>query len=115
MEKVITISGKNYNMKASAMTQFLYKNDTGRSFLADLQKLTKMEDSIKEDLSSLDDLTELILKIAYTMAKQGDKTKITNYEDFLDGIDNLYDDTDWIFEVINLACSPLSRQLQKSQ
>ena len=30
-------------------------------------------------------------------------------------IDNLYDDTFWISEVLELACSPLSRQLQRNK
>ena len=38
-----------------------------------------------------------------------------NYEEFLKGIENLYDDQSWIEEVITLATSPLSRQLQTHQ
>ena len=40
---------------------------------------------------------------------------IKNYEEFLKGIENLYDDQSWIEEVITLATSPLSRQLQTHQ
>lgn len=112
MEKVITIANKNYNMKASALTQFLYKNETGRSFLKDIQELVEVKNKLNSDISTIDEVSELILKIAYVMTKQADKTKAPNFETFVDGIDNLYDDTDWIFQVIELACSPLSRQLQ---
>lgn len=38
MKKII-IDGKDYLMSSSALTQFSYKDETGRSFLNDLQKL----------------------------------------------------------------------------
>lgn len=117
MEKIIRISNKDYKMKASALTQFSYKNETGRSFLTDLQKLTELKD-IGEDFSSnieaLDNVSELILQVAYIMIREADKTQATNFEDFLGGIENLYDNTTWIQEVLELACSPLSRQLQNN-
>lgn len=118
MEKVITISGKNYQMKASALTQFLYKNDTGRSFISDLQKLssayTETGNDIEASIEAMDDITTILLKISYTMIKQANKEQVGTYDEFLDGIDNLYDDSNWIQEVIEFACSPISRQLQKN-
>lgn len=113
MEKIIRISTKDYKMKASALTQFAYKNETGRSFLNDLQTLTELKDNV--DMNALDNVTELVLKIAFIMVKEADKTQATNYEEFLGGIESLYDDTNWIQEVLELACSPLSRQLQTNQ
>jgi hypothetical protein len=117
MERIIRISNKDYRMKASAMTQFNYKNETGRSFLKDLQKLSAVNfDGLSEDesIDKLEDITELVLKVAYTMIKQADKNQVVNYEDFLDNIEDLYGNSDWINEVIELACSPLSGQLQKN-
>lgn len=117
MEKVITIANKNYQMKASALTQFSYKNFTGRSFLKDLQDLVKL-DSEKKDLGTeeLDEVTELLLKISYILVKESDKehntNQVTDYDSFLSSIDNLYDDEKWIYEVLELACTPLSGQLQ---
>lgn len=118
MEKNITISGKNYQMKASALTQFSYKNFTGRSFLNDLRSLIKLKDK-KEDsfvIDDLDEVTELILKIAFILVKESDKKNNTNqatdYDEFLGGIDNLYDEQTWIWEILELACTPISRQLQ---
>lgn len=110
MEKIIRISNKDYKMKASALTQFSYRNETGRSFLKDLQKLTDSKDL--ENVDTLDEITELVLKIAYVMIKEADKSQTTNYEDFLSGIESLYDNIDWINSVLELACSPLSGQLQ---
>lgn len=113
MEKIITISGKDYKMKASALTQFSYKNETGRSFLTDLQALTELKDTT--DINAIDDVSELVLRMAYIMAKEADKSQATNYESFLSGIDDLFSNTDWLQQVLELACSPLSRQLQTNQ
>lgn len=118
MERIIRISNKDYKMKSSALTQFSYRNETGRSFLNDLQKLTELKDlgdNVTNNLDALDGVSDLILKIAYIMTKEADKNQVSNYEDFLSGIDSLYDNTDWIQDVLELACSPLSRQLQKNQ
>lgn len=118
MEKIIRISNKDYKMKASALTQFSYKDETGRSFLSDLKSLTELKD-VGEDLSlnieTLDSVSNLILKIAYIMTREADKSQVPNFEEFLGGIENLYDNTDWIQEVLELACSPLSRQLQNNK
>ena len=99
-------------MKASALTQFAYRDETGRSFLNDLQELTKIQ---AEDITKLDDIIELILKISYTMIKQADKSQVVNYEDFLDKIDDMFSETQWITDVLELACSPLSRAVQNTQ
>lgn len=112
MERIIRICNKDYKMKASALTQFSYKNETGRSFLNDLQKISTMD---SQDMDSLEEMTELLLKIAYVMTKEADKTQITNYEEFLSNIESLYDNIDWINSVLELACSPLSGQLQTNK
>ena len=112
MEKIIRISNKDYKMKASALTQFSYRNETGRSFMKDLEKLTKIDG---KEIDVIDDVSELVLKMAYIMAKEADKSQVTNFEDFLSEIEDLYSDTNWLQEVLMLACSPLSRQLQTNQ
>ncbi len=118
MERIIRISNKDYKMKASALTQFSYRNETGRSFLTDLQKLTELKDlgnDLTSNMNALDNVSELLLKIAFIMTKEADKNQVTNYEEFLGSIESLYDDTKWLQEVLELACSPLSRQLQTNQ
>ena len=110
MKKIITISGKEYTMKASAYTQFKYKNDTGRRMLQDLQELAKLQDASQDDMiNGLDDLTEIVLKMAYVMIEEADSSQVKGYDEFLKSIDNLYENTDWISEVIELATSPISR------
>lgn len=118
MEKIIRISNKDYKMKASALTQFSYRNETGRSFLTDLQKLTELKDigaDVTSNIDALDNVSDLVLKMAYIMVREADKSQVNNFEEFLGGIESLYDDTNWIQEVLELACSPLSRQLQNHQ
>jgi len=115
MKKII-IDGKDYLMTSSALTQFSYKDETGRSLLSDLQKLidSKKEDDSEYSIEDLDHVTELLLKIAYIMIKEADDTQVSDYKSFLKGIASVYDDSSWINEVIELACTPISRQLHKN-
>ncbi len=115
MEKIIRIDTKDYKMKASAFTQFAYKNETGRSFLTDIQELTKYANLNDFNLEQLNDVSELLLKVAYVMIKEADPNQVSDYESFLKGIESLYDNIDWISEVIILGCTPISRQLQNAQ
>lgn len=111
MEKIINISGKDYHMKSSAFTQFAYKNHTGRSFLSDVQKLSGIT---VDDLTNVDGLIELLLDVSYVMIKEADPTKFASEEDFLKSIDSLFDEPDWVEQVIALAITPISGNLQKN-
>lgn len=116
MKKIVAIAGTEYSMKSSAYTQFKYKNDTGRKFLDDLQKIAKLlEVSEEEQISNFDNLTEIILRIAYVMIEEADDEQVNSFEDFLKRIDGLYDETDWVKEVVEIATSPFSRKLQTNQ
>lgn len=112
MKKIINIDGKEYEMKASAYTQFAYKNLTGRSLLEDLKKLIVIEIEDEMDLSILDDITTPVLDMAYVMIEEANKEQVKSKEDFLLNLDSLYDDIDWIKDVITLAVTPISRRLQ---
>ena len=110
MRKIITISGKEYTMQSSAWTQFKYKNDTGRRMLQDLRDISKLQEADEDTmLNGVDDLTEILLKIAYVMIEEADQNQVKSYDDFLKSINSLYEDTNWINEVVELATSPLSR------
>ena len=114
MKKQVTISGKDYFMKSSAYTPFKYKNDTGRGMLQDLQVFANSKDLENDILNNVDNITEIILRMAYIMIEEADNKQVTNYEDFLKGIDGLYDDISWIEAVMELAASPFSRGIQTS-
>ena len=113
MRKIVKISGKEYSMQSSAYTQFKYKNDTGRKMLDDLRSIMKLAESTEdEQISASEDLIELLLKMSYIMIEEADKKQVGSYEDFLKSIDGLFDETEWINEVVELATSPISRKLQ---
>lgn len=109
MKKIIKIGGNEYSMKSSAFTQFAYKNETGRSLLGDISKLSKMTDEDYTDLEKIEPIFNLILDMSYIMIKEADDKQITNREEFLKSIDSLFNDFDWINEVMELALSPFSR------
>ena len=112
MKKIITIDGKEYEMKSSAYTQFAYKDMTGRSLLDDLKNLVGLELKDDWDLSLLDKITVPLLDMAYTMMQEAGNCEYKTKEDFIKSIDNMYDDINWINEVVTLAINPISRQLQ---
>lgn len=115
MKKIINICGKDYTMQSSAYTQFAYKDETGRSFIKDLQKIidNSSNNDIDTSIDKLDEITELLLKISYIMIQEGDKNQVNGYVEFVKSLDSLFDDAGWITEVIELACNPLSGRLQK--
>ena len=115
MKKIINIDGKDYTMKSSAYTQFAYRNLTGRSLLKDIQNILDLTNKLENDFSAVDDLTEPLLDLSYVMIEEADPSQITTKEEFIKSIDNLYDNYDWVNEVITLAVNPLSRQLQNNK
>lgn len=113
MKKIVNIGGKDYSMKSSAWTQFKYKNDTGRKLLQDIQSITKLADIQEaEVLGEMDDMIEILLRMAYTMIEEADPTQVQNYETFLKETDGIFEDQQWIMDVIELATSPISRGIQ---
>lgn len=110
MKKIIKISGKEYTMKSSAYTQFKYRDITGRKMLQDLQEIAKLQEASQDDLiNGIEDITDMVLKMAYVMIEEADSSQVKGYDEFLKSIENLYENTDWISEVIELATSPISR------
>lgn len=112
MKKIITIDGKEYEMKSSAYTQFAYKNLTGRSFMNDIKKLMNLEIKDEMELEVLDQITEPLLDMCFVMIQEANQEQVKTKEEFYKSIDSLYDNIDWIIDVIKLAVNPLSRQLQ---
>lgn len=121
MEKTIKIGNKEFNMSSSAYTIVKYKNDTGRSLMQDLAEFeTKYKDlfNAKEDninmniLGQVDEIMEMILRIAFIMTNEKDKSQAQTFDDFLKQIDNYYEELDWLNEVVELATSPFQRRVQ---
>lgn len=122
MEKTIKIGQKEFKMSSSAYTSCKYKNDTGRSLMADLadvqDKYKVLMDEKEADkntvefITKLDDLVDMILRIAFIMTNECDKTQAQTYEDFLKQIDNYFESLEWLNEVVELATSPFRRGIQ---
>ena len=120
MRKKITIGNKEYEMQSSAYTQFKYKDETGRSLIKDLSNIANRYEKIKDSKDAvdqyeeLDDFLTITLRIAFIMSLEA-KSFSGTYEDYLKEIDDYLSNTDWISEVVNLAISPLSRNVQTTQ
>ncbi len=121
MRKSIKIGDKEFVMQSSAYTQFKYKNDTGRSLIKDLTEIGKKyektqfnEEQALDNFDEFEDFIMLSLRIAYIMCLEA-KSVNSSFEDFLMQIDDYIGDTNWISEVVELAISPLSRNLQAIQ
>ena len=117
--KRIKIGSKEFDMKSSAYTQFKYKDITGKSLIKDLTALGKKYENFdkideNEAIERFDDLDEFImtaLRIAFIMIIEG-KSFNGSFEGYLMEIDNYLEDLTWISEVVELALSPLSRNIQ---
>jgi len=115
MKKTIKIGNKDYFMKSSAYTQFKYRDITGRRLLDDIQEISKINKlSEEEQVSKVEDIIELLFKISYVMIEEADSSQVTSYEEFLKNTEGIFDTTEWINEVIELAVAPISRGLQTS-
>ena len=112
MKKIISIDGKEYTMKSSAYTQFAYKDMTGRSLLKDIQNIADIADKIETDMSVIDEITEPLLNISYVMIQEADPNQVKSKEEFYKSIESMYDNYDWINEVLSLVINTYSRQLQ---
>ncbi len=110
MQKQIKIGEKEYLMKASAYTTFAYKDTTGRSLFKDIQKLSNINlDNDDIQLEVIEPVISLVLDMAYVMIDEADSKQVVNKDEFLKSIDSLFNDYDWINDVITLALSPFSR------
>ena len=119
MKKTIKIGNKEFLMSASAYTPFKYKNDTGRTLIKDLMEIGKRYEEIKdldivEQYDEIDSFIMLALRIAYIMSSES-KGFIGSFDEFLMQIDDFLSDANWVSEVVELATSPISGNLQNIQ
>lgn len=110
MQRVITISNQKYTIKSSAWTQFKYKNDTGRNLLSDLQALQKKIEGKSESelIASLDDMLGVLMRITYNLIEEAGDDKVKSYDEFLKNVDDLFSDTQWLLDTLEVAIAPLS-------
>lgn len=108
MKKTIKLCDKEYNIKSSAYTLFKYKNDTNRDLLKDIQEIGNSAEEI-EQTEKLGKITDILLRITYTLIEEADKTQVKSFDDFLKGLDGIFDENEWINEVVECAITPFSR------
>lgn len=84
MEKIIKIDGREVKFKASAATIRLYRQNTGRDMLLDINKLQESAGS-GNGLSA--EALNLFEDIAYTMAKQADDSIPDSADEWLDSFE----------------------------
>lgn len=118
MEKIIKICDKDIRMRASVRTHHEYKKMYSVGILEDVAKLqekVQFAEKLTEEEAGVywtkqtDFLMEVGLRMAYVMAKGCDK-EILPYEDWLDTLgDGLFDNMNWLLEVMELAMSPFRR------
>lgn len=122
MIKTIKIGSNNYDLKSSAYTMFAYKNETGRSLISDVntlyKKFSKIQELSQEEqndlmLEEMDDLSEKTLKLAYIMICEQNKG-FKSYDEFLREIDSLYENVDWILEVLELGMTPFQGRVSNT-
>lgn len=124
METIIKISGKEMKLRSSAYTIFAYQNEFSRDMLEDVAKIQKIAKDIKSIDKSLPNYGEQSLKLImpviktvmqllYITAKEANDS-ITNYQTFLKGIDNLFEDFSWFQGVLESSLAPFKGRVQNS-
>lgn len=109
MKKIINLGGKEYTIQSSALTQFKYRDMTGRKLMQDIDSIKELKKSKDDILNILDDFLEILLQITYVMIVESDSSQVGSFEDFLKNIENLFNDnTNWVDDVIELALFPIS-------
>lgn len=108
MKKIIKLGGKEYSMQSSALTQFKYRDMTGRKLMQDINAIKDLREKNDDILAILDDFIEILLQITYVMIVESDAKQVGSFEDFLKGIEKLFEEIEWVDDVIDLAVSPIS-------
>jgi|GEM_PF-3482053 len=108
MKKIINIGGKDYTIQSSALTQFKYRDMTGRKLMQDINKIKDLREDNDDILAIIDDFLEILLQITYVMIVEADNNQVGSFEEFLKNIEKMFDETKWVDEVIDLAVTPIS-------
>ena len=123
MRKKIKIGSKEFEIKSSAYTMFAYKNETGRDFLKDLNKVNSLnkktsklskEEKQKFWVDNFNTLIDLVLELTYVMAKEADES-ICDYKSWLSSFDTLMEDPRWMKDVLEVGMSPFRGKLQNNK
>ena len=102
MTKAVVIDGKEYRMRASALTPRLYRAFFKRDMIRDMQnllhaynkKLTLQEDAADEEKEEADyailDHLEVFENVAWLFCKEGGEAVGDSPEEWLDSLDGMF-------------------------
>lgn len=111
MRKVITISGKDYEMKANAHILWTYRREFGTELFDDSAYVSKtLQEAILKPqeeqnmfiLKHYGELSMKVLQMAYVMIIECDE-HFMPFEKWLKEVDDLISNKDWMNEVMALA------------
>lgn len=96
MERTVEIGGKEYRMRATALTPKLYRHRFGRDMIRDMSGLIKAynerqgsENNEESDLKVLDHL-EVFENIAWLFMKDAGEEVGENPDEWLDSLDGIF-------------------------
>ena len=51
--------------------------------------------AVSQQIKEMDDMIEILLRMAYTMIEEADPSQVENYEKFLKDADGIFEDQQW--------------------
>lgn len=112
MIRKVKICGTEYTMKSSVLTIEAVQREYDKkllSFAYDLNKnfaeALKLTDNV-ERFEALQDVCMWTLKIGYLMIAEANPTFAISLNDWLGSLDGIFNDLNWISDVLGVAMSP---------
>ena len=105
MTEIVTIGGKEYGMRASALIPRLYRAATGRDAVSDMATLEKSLKEIQKDPTTAFQTLDLQIfeGIAWAMCYAADKINTPdNIEDWLDNIPGVFSNYEALPKILEL-------------
>lgn len=118
MEKKLKICGQEYDAKASFLTQVKYYEQFGKDFAEAIANINDRLVSLSKEKESINYIRVFgaisidATRLAYVMIKEANPT-FMEYEEWIGQLDGLYDETEWISEVVKLGFSVFRRTLSQ--
>lgn len=118
VEKKVTVDGKEFTFRSSALIPKLYRAKFGRDMVVDMRKLAKAYKETKGDEEKMLDVFDLEIfeRAAWIMLKHAGEDVGENPEEWLDSLDgvfSIYEALPAILELWNLNNKTTSRPRKK--
>lgn len=118
VEKKVTVDGKEFTFRSSALIPKLYRAKFGRDMVVDMRKLAKAYKETKGDEEKMLDVFDLEIfeRAAWIMLKHAGEDVGENPEEWLDSLDgvfSIYEALPAILELWNMNNKTTSRPRKK--